>query len=84
VEADYGLEVGRPASFVVVPASSRMDAVRRQVPPQWVVSHGRVIAERAPSPVKLDWHGAQHQIDFVRTADDDAATWRDARLDEET
>jgi len=81
VEADYGLEVGRPASFVVVPASSRMDAVRRQVAPQWVVSHGRVIAERAPSPVQLHWHGEQHQIDFVRTADDGAATWRDARLD---
>jgi cytosine deaminase len=83
VEADYGLEVGRPASFVVVPASSRMDAVRRQVAPRWVVSHGRVIAERGPSPVRLEWHDQQHQIDFVRAADDGAATWRDARLDRE-
>jgi cytosine deaminase len=81
VEGGYGLEAGRPASFVVLPASSRMDALRRQVAPRWVVAHGRVVAERDPSPVRLGWHDRQHDIDFVRAADDGAATWRDARLD---
>jgi cytosine deaminase len=81
IEERYGLEVGRPASFVVVPASSRMDAVRRQVAPRWVVSHGRVVSERDPSPVRVQWRGDEHQVDFVRAVDEGRATWRDARLD---
>jgi cytosine deaminase len=81
VEERYGLEVGRPASFVVVPASSRMDAVRRQAAPRWVVSHGHVVSERDPSPVRVQWRGGERQIDFVRSADEGLATWRDARLE---
>ena len=79
---DYGLEVGRPASLVVVPASSRLDAVRRQVAPQWVVARGRVVARRRPSPVELSWLGREMEVDFVRDADAAAATWRGARLDD--
>jgi len=73
---DYGLTVGRPASFVVIPASSRVDAVRRQVAPQLVVAKGALVAERQVSPVLLRWGGHDHQIDFVRDADAAAATWR--------
>jgi len=76
----YGLERGRPASLVVLPASSRMDAVRRQVAPRWVVSRGEVVAERQPSPVRLRWLGDEHDVDFVRDADAASATWRDASL----
>lgn len=77
---DYGIAVGRPASFVVLPASTRLDAVRRQVSPQWVVSHGEVVAERDPSPARLTWQGDVHDIDLVRVADSRAATWRAASL----
>jgi len=76
----YGLEVGRPASMVVVPASSRSDAVRRQVAPRWVVAAGEVVAHTPPSPVELHWFGQDLQVDFVRDADAAAATWRDAAL----
>ncbi|MEO7980883.1 MAG: cytosine deaminase [Sporichthyaceae bacterium] len=76
----YGLETGRPADLVVLPASSRLDAVRRQVAPQWVVARGRVVAERAPSPVQLHWPGGRHSVDFVRDSDADAATWRHAAV----
>jgi cytosine deaminase len=80
----YGLAVGRPASFVALPASSRMDAVRRQVSPRWVVAHGEVIVERHPSPAELSWvDGARHQIDFVRDTDAAAATWREAAITRE-
>lgn len=76
----YGIAVGRRADLVVVPASSRLDAVRRQVAPQWVVAGGRVVASRRPSPVRLHWQGQDLSVDFVRDADADAATWREARL----
>ena len=77
---DYGLEPGRPANLVVLPASSRLDAVRRQVAPRWVVARGEVVAERQPSPVRLRWLGDEHDVDFVRDADLSSATWRDASL----
>ncbi|MDQ1617637.1 MAG: cytosine/creatinine deaminase [Actinomycetota bacterium] len=76
----YGVQPGRPASLVVLPASSRMDAVRRQVAPQWVVAGGDLVAERTPSPVRLHWLGDEHAIDFVRDADAEEATWRDASI----
>ncbi len=76
----YGVQPGRPADLVVLPASSRMDAVRRQVTPLWVVARGAVVAERALAPVSLQWLGRPHDVDFVRDADAAAATWRDATL----
>jgi cytosine deaminase len=76
----YGLERGRPASLVVLPASSRGDAVRRQVAPAWVVARGQVVATHQPSPVNLQWLGQEHTVDFVRDGDTAAATWRDASL----
>jgi cytosine deaminase len=79
VEDGYGVEVGKPASLVVLPASSRLDAVRRQVSPRWVVARGAVIAEREPAPVELSWvDGTRHTVDFVRDADAPGATWRHA------
>ncbi|WP_067478031.1 cytosine deaminase [Actinomadura hibisca] len=66
----YGIEPGRPASFVVLPASSPFDAVRRQTRPSHVVAHGRLIAETPPAPTRLSWPGrAPEDIDFVRERD---------------
>ena len=76
----YGVEVGRPANLVVIPAASPMDAVRRQVRPQWVVAKGRLVASRPPEAIELSWFGEPHLVDFVRDADAASATWRDASL----
>ncbi len=76
----YGLVPGRPANLVVLPASSRIDAVRRQVAPRWVVAGGKVVAERPPAVVQLTWLGDRSEVDFVRDADAGSATWRDAAL----
>ncbi|WP_202305543.1 cytosine deaminase [Dryocola clanedunensis] len=42
--AEYGIEVGKPANLIILPAESGFDAVRRQVPVRWSVREGRVIA----------------------------------------
>ncbi|MDX6324982.1 MAG: cytosine/creatinine deaminase [Nocardioidaceae bacterium] len=79
VQAEYGVQVDRPANLVVLPASSRMDAVRRQVAPRWVVSRGRVVAERDLAPARLAWvDDTTYPVDFVRDVDAPAATWREA------
>ncbi|MGI5168802.1 cytosine deaminase [Spirillospora sp. CA-253888] len=66
----YGIEPGRPASFVVLPASSPFDAIRRQTRPSHVVAHGRLVAETPAAPTRLSWPGrAPEEIDFVRERD---------------
>jgi cytosine deaminase len=75
----YGIEVGRPASFIVLPATDTFDVIRRQVRPTHVVSHGRVVAEAPPPPTVLRWPGRPAEVvDFVRTHDIPAAAWRHA------
>lgn len=54
--AEYGIEVGKPASLIILPAENGFDAVRRQVPVRWSVREGRVIAttQLAQTWVMLD------------------------------
>lgn len=66
----YGIEPGRPASFLLVDAADRFDIVRRQVRPRLVVSHGRVLAEGPPTASTVHWPGGEpEQVDFVRRRD---------------
>ena len=72
----YGIAAGRPASLIVLPATDPFDAVRRQVRPWYVISHGRVVAETPPVSATLTWPGERAtKIDFVRERDVSQATW---------
>jgi cytosine/creatinine deaminase len=62
----YGIEAGRPASFLLLPASSPFDALRRQVRPTSVVAHGVVVATTPAVPTTLTWPGqAPREVDFT-------------------
>ncbi|MCW2643014.1 MAG: codA2 [Dactylosporangium sp.] len=66
----YGLAVGRPASFLVLPAADGVDVLRRQVRPRYVLAHGRVVAEAPVADTVLHWPGEEPRpVDFVRDAD---------------
>ncbi len=54
VEERYGLEVGRPADFIVLDAPDAWDALRRQATVTTVVKGGRLIAEATPPKVRLE------------------------------
>src|SRR5712692_6389011 len=41
---EYGIAPGRPASFILLPATGPFDVVRRQVRPSHVVAHGQGVA----------------------------------------
>jgi cytosine deaminase len=72
----YGIEAGRPASLIVLPATDPFDAIRRQVRPWYVIANGRVVAETPPVAANLTWPGeAPTKIDFVRQSDLNKATW---------
>ncbi|MEW9698231.1 cytosine deaminase [Paenibacillus sp. SI8] len=49
----YGVEVGNPASFILLAGSGAMDLVRQQPACRYVVSHGRVVAATKPAASEL-------------------------------
>lgn len=77
VQDRYGIEVGKPANLLILPAESGFDAVRRQVPVRYSIRHGKVIAETIPAQTSL--HLAQsEQIDFRRLSPVNRVTISDA------
>ena len=73
----YGIARGRQANFMLLPALSPFDAVRRQVRPSHVVAHGRLVASAPPAATKLDWPGRDTElVDHIRLRDAAGATWR--------
>ncbi|MBM0740436.1 cytosine deaminase [Phormidium sp. CLA17] len=44
LQNDYGIEVGKPANFIVLDACDRYDAIRRRAIAQYVISQGRLLA----------------------------------------
>jgi cytosine deaminase len=66
----YGVEPGRPASFLVLDAQDGFDVIRRQVRPRTVVAKGRVVAEGPATGSTVHWPGsAPEVVDFVRPGD---------------
>ncbi|MBO6717950.1 MAG: amidohydrolase family protein [Rhizobiaceae bacterium] len=55
--ADYGLEVGKQASLVVLDAGDPVEAIRLRADRLCVISNGTVIAEREPGRSKLTLKG---------------------------
>ena len=65
VQDRYGIEVGKPANLLILPAESGFDAVRRQVPVRYSIRRGKVIADTRPAQTSL--HLARSEpIDFRR------------------
>ncbi len=60
----YGLDIGRPGSFVVLDAEDPIDLLRRQPLPRWVVSHGRVVGATEPARTEVRLGDAFEPLDF--------------------
>ncbi|MEM0556631.1 MULTISPECIES: cytosine deaminase [Aeromonas] len=65
VQDRYGIEVGKPANLLILPAENGFDAVRRQVPVRYSIRHGKVIAETRPAQTEIVL-GQPEPIDFRR------------------
>ncbi|MBY6106346.1 cytosine deaminase [Ferrimonas balearica] len=65
VEDQYGIEVGKPTSLLILPAESQFDALRRQVPVRYSIRHGRVLAETRPAQTQLHLEQVE-AVDFRR------------------
>ncbi len=49
---DYGIEVGKPASFIILEGEDDVAVIRRQGEVLWSVRRGKVLLERAPAQIK--------------------------------
>ncbi|BAY85023.1 cytosine deaminase [Calothrix parasitica NIES-267] len=45
----YGLEVGKPASLIVLDSVDYYDAIRTRIQPRYVISQGKIIASTTPA-----------------------------------
>ncbi len=61
----YGIEEGKPASFIIVDAAGPHDALRLVPARLHVVKAGRVVASTTPSRSRLFRAGAEEAITFV-------------------
>lgn len=53
IEEKYGIELGKPADFIVLDAKDKWEAIRRLAAVTLVVKNGQVIAETNPQKTKL-------------------------------
>lgn len=73
----YGIDVGKPANLIVLPALDSFDLVRRQVHPSHVVSRGQIVAMTPTNMTTLQWPGHEPEVvDGVRAKDAARASWR--------
>jgi cytosine deaminase len=66
IQDRYGVEEGKPANLIILPASDAYDAIRRQVPIRYSLRKGQMIAETGLSTTSIYHNGEKQQIDFRR------------------
>lgn len=64
---NYGIEQGKPARFIILPAENGFEAIRRQVDTLYSVRDGKVIASTKPSNSNIFLNGQAEQISFRRS-----------------
>lgn len=53
IEEKYGIEVGKPANFIVLDAENEYEAIRKQAKVRYSVRNGAIIAETKPSETTI-------------------------------
>jgi len=64
IEAEYGVEEGKPANFVILAAENEYEAIRKQACVLYSIRNGEIIAETKPSETRIHWGESQERIDF--------------------
>lgn len=65
IEEQYGLRPGNDANLIVLPARDDYDAVRRQVPVQYSIRQGQIIAQTEPAHTAVFLNNQEERVDFI-------------------
>lgn len=61
----YGIEEGKPASLLIIPAKDTYDLIRRHVKPEYSIKNGVVIMKRLPENVTVYSGDSITQVDYT-------------------
>ncbi|MGM0903816.1 MAG: cytosine deaminase [Bacillota bacterium] len=64
IEANYGLEIGKPANFIVLDAENEYEAIRKQATVRYSVRYGNIIAETQPRETKITLGTEPEMVNF--------------------
>lgn len=62
---EYGIEEGKPANLIILPAENSYDAIRRQVPALYSIRNGKIITNTIPSKTQIYIEG-EEEINFKK------------------
>lgn len=65
---DYGIEVGKTANLIILPAENGFEAVRCQVPVRWSIRQGRVIATTQLAQTWVQMDNGGEELFFTRNS----------------
>jgi len=66
VENQYGIEVGKPANFIVLAGENEYEVIRKQAPVRYSFRNGTMIAETKPSESVILLNQEIENVDFNR------------------
>ena len=66
ISDEYGIEAGKPANLIVLPASDGYDAIRRQAPVRFSIRQGRLIAQTQPALSQLFLNEEAETVSFKK------------------
>ncbi|GIO22176.1 cytosine deaminase [Oceanobacillus sp. J11TS1] len=66
IEESYGMEVGKPANFIVLSADNEYDAIRKQAVVTHSFRNGTMIAHTKPSEASILLHDTKEEVNFNR------------------
>lgn len=64
-EDAYGIEEGKPASLLIIPADDAYDLIRRHVKPEFSIRNGNVIMKRQPENVTVYNNGSTVKVNYT-------------------
>ena len=66
IEDVYGVEVGKPANFIVLNAENEYEAIRKQATVRYSFRNGQIIAETQPQQTTITLHDGVENVTFTK------------------
>jgi cytosine deaminase len=63
----YGIEAGKPANLIILPATDGFEAIRRQVPVRYSIRQGKLISKTELQTTSIYVDGHEQSIDFSKS-----------------
>ena len=61
----YGIEVGKPGSLIILPATDEYDIIRRGIKPTYSIKNGKVISKTEPAVSTVYYNNEAEHVDFT-------------------